>query len=78
MMVQSGQVILVAGNDVVDPRRPSPNELRGPSIRNGIERKPAADDLINMPAGLPHECLLEPGKQITYIDIVVPTTPIKQ
>ena len=31
-------------------------------------------DLINMPAGLPHQWLLEPGKQITYIDVVVNTT----
>jgi hypothetical protein len=27
-----------------------------------------------MPAGLPHQFLLEPGKQITYIDVVVSTT----
>jgi hypothetical protein len=24
-----------------------------------------------MPAGLPHQFILEPGKQITYIDVVV-------
>jgi hypothetical protein len=27
--------------------------------------------VINMPAGLPHQFLLESGKQITYIDVVV-------
>lgn len=72
MIVQSGEATLIVGNDVVDPKRPSPDELRGTSIRNGIERKVTAGDVINMPAGLPHQFLLEPGKQITYIDVVVP------
>jgi mannose-6-phosphate isomerase-like protein (cupin superfamily) len=77
MVVQSGEATLVIGNDVVDPTRPTPTELRGTSIRNGIERKVTAGDVINMPAGLPHQFLLEPGKQITYIDIVVPSAATK-
>ena len=74
MIVQSGEATLVVGNDVVDAKNTSPTEVRGTSIRNGIERKVAAGDVINMPAGLPHQFLLEPGKQITYIDVVVNTT----
>jgi hypothetical protein len=74
MIVQSGEATLVVGNDVVDAQNTSPAEIRGTSIRNGIERKVSAGDVINMPAGLPHQFLLEPGKQITYIDVVVNTT----
>jgi mannose-6-phosphate isomerase-like protein (cupin superfamily) len=74
MIVQSGQATLVVGNDIVDAKNTSPTEVRGSSIRNGIERKVSAGDVINMPAGLPHQFLLEPGKQITYIDVVVSTT----
>ncbi len=74
MIVQSGEATLVVGNDVVDAKNTSPTEIRGTSIRNGVERKVSAGDVINMPAGLPHQFLLEPGKQITYIDIVVNTT----
>jgi mannose-6-phosphate isomerase-like protein (cupin superfamily) len=73
MIVQSGEATLVVGNDVVDARRTSPTEVRGSSIRNGIERKVSAGDIINMPAGLPHQFILEPGKQISYIDVVVDT-----
>ena len=72
MIVESGEATLVCGNDVVDPKRPSPDELRGTSIRNGVSRKVVAGDVINMPAGLPHQFLLDPGKQLTYIDIVIP------
>lgn len=74
MIVQSGEATLVVGTDIVDPKNTSPTEIRGASIRNGIERKVSAGDVINMPAGLPHQFLLEPGKQITYIDVVVNTT----
>jgi mannose-6-phosphate isomerase-like protein (cupin superfamily) len=74
MIVQSGEATLVVGHDVVDAKQMSPTEMRGSTIRNGIERKVSAGDVINMPAGLPHQFLLEPGKQITYIDVVVNTT----
>jgi mannose-6-phosphate isomerase-like protein (cupin superfamily) len=71
MVVQSGEATLVVGTEVVDPKNTSPTEIRGSSIRNGIERKVSAGDVINMPAGLPHQFILEPGKQITYVDVVV-------
>jgi mannose-6-phosphate isomerase-like protein (cupin superfamily) len=74
MIVQSGEATLVVGTDIVDAKSTSPTEIRGASIRNGIERKVSTGDVINMPAGLPHQFLLEPGKQITYIDVVVNTT----
>jgi hypothetical protein len=74
MIIQSGEATLVVGTDVVDAKNTSPTEIRGTSIRGGIERKVSAGDVINMPAGLPHQFLLEPGKQITYIDVVVNTT----
>ncbi len=74
MVIQSGEATLVVGTDVVDAKTTSPNEIRGTSIRGGIERRVSAGDVINMPAGLPHQFLLEPGQQITYIDIVVNTT----
>jgi mannose-6-phosphate isomerase-like protein (cupin superfamily) len=74
MIVQSGEATLVVGSDVVGAQNTSPTEVRGTSIRNGIERKVSAGDVINMPAGLPHQFLLEPGKQITYIDVVVNTS----
>jgi mannose-6-phosphate isomerase-like protein (cupin superfamily) len=71
LIVQSGEATLVVGSDVVDSKNTSPTEIRGTSIRNGIERKVSAGDVINMPAGLAHQFILEPGKQITYIDVVV-------
>lgn len=59
MIVQSGEATLVVGNDIVDAKNTSPTEVRGTSICNGIERKVSAGDVINMPAGLPHQFVLE-------------------
>jgi len=73
MIVQSGEATLVVGKDVVDAKIVSPGETHGTSIRNGVETKLSAGDIINMPAGLPHQFLLEPGQQITYIDVVIST-----
>lgn len=73
MIVQSGEATLIVGSDIVDAKRISPTEVRGSSIRNGIERKVSVGDIINMPAGLPHQFILGPGKQISYIDVVVDT-----
>src|SRR5215469_15392292 len=61
MIVQSGKATLVVGNDIVDPTRPSPTELRGTAIRNGTQRVVEAGDVINMPAGVPHQFLIAPG-----------------
>jgi mannose-6-phosphate isomerase-like protein (cupin superfamily) len=71
MIIQSGEATLVVGDDIVDAKNVSPTEIRGTAIRNGNERKVSAGDVINMPAGLPHQFLLDPGKQITYVDVVV-------
>ncbi len=74
MIVQSGEATLVVGTDVVDAKSSAPGEIRGTSIRNGTASKVSSGDIINMPAGLPHQFILEPGHQITYIDVVM-TTP---
>ena len=71
MIVQSGEATLVVGDDILDAQKISPTEIRGTAIRNGNERKISAGDVINMPAGLPHQFILAPGKQITYVDVVV-------
>jgi mannose-6-phosphate isomerase-like protein (cupin superfamily) len=73
MIVQSGEATLVVGTDVVDAKNVAPGEIHGTSIRNGVETKLSAGDIINMPIGLPHQFVLLPGQQITYIDVVINT-----
>ena len=69
MVIQSGEATLIYGGEIVDPKRPSPHEVRGPSIRNGTSVHVAAGDVIHFAAGVPHQWLVDPGKQITYLVI---------
>lgn len=71
MVIQSGEAVLIVGGAVVDPKTESPGEIRGTSIRNGVEKKLSPGDIVNIPAGMPHQFLLEPGKQITYFVVKV-------
>jgi mannose-6-phosphate isomerase-like protein (cupin superfamily) len=67
MVVQSGEATLVYGGEIVDGKTTAPNEVRGPSIRNGISVHVSTGDVIHFPAGMPHQWLVNPDKQITYL-----------
>jgi mannose-6-phosphate isomerase-like protein (cupin superfamily) len=67
MIVQSGEATLVYGGEIVDAKTTAPNEVRGPSIRGGTSVHVAAGDVIHFAAGVPHQWLVAPGKQITYL-----------
>jgi len=67
MIIQSGEATLVYGGEIVDPKTTAPNEVRGPSIRNGTTVHVSTGDVIHFSAGVPHQWLLDPGHQITYL-----------
>lgn len=71
-VVQSGECTLVTGGKLVAPKTTAPGEMRGTKVEGGTSRKIAAGDVVHIPANIPHQMLLEPGKQITYA--VVKTT----
>jgi len=77
MIVQSGEATLIYGGEIVDAKQTAPNELRGPSIRNGASVHVSTGDVIHFAAGVPHQWIIEPGKQITYLVVHIeqPTKP---
>ena len=70
-VVQSGEATLVVGGKVIDGKITAPNELRGPRIEGGERRKLVAGDVVHIPAKMPHQLLIENGKQFTYFVIKV-------
>ena len=50
----SGTATLVTGGELVAPSQIAPNELRGPSIAGGSERRLVPGDVIIVPNGTPH------------------------
>jgi mannose-6-phosphate isomerase-like protein (cupin superfamily) len=71
VVVQSGTATLVTGGEVVDPVTKSPNELGGASIKGGVSRTVTAGDVVEIPPGVPHQYLIAPGGQITYLLVKV-------
>jgi mannose-6-phosphate isomerase-like protein (cupin superfamily) len=70
-VVESGEATLVVGGQVANQRQSAPNEFRGPSIKGGENKKLVAGDIVCIPAKMPHQLLVENGKQFTYFVIKV-------
>ena len=71
MVIQSGTATFVSGGEIVDPVTTAPHELQGSSIRGGVKRTVGPGDVIEVPVGLPHQFLLAPGTQITYLVVKI-------
>jgi mannose-6-phosphate isomerase-like protein (cupin superfamily) len=67
MIVQSGTATLVVGGKGLNLHRTEPNELQGTSIEGGTSIEVGPGDVIHIPVGVPHQYLLKPGTQITYL-----------
>src|SRR5579864_6864805 len=70
-VIQSGEAALVVGGEVVGRKVSGPGEVRGTSIKDGVRKHVSAGDVVHIPAGVPHQFFLEPGKQITYFVVKV-------
>jgi mannose-6-phosphate isomerase-like protein (cupin superfamily) len=71
MVIQSGSATLVSGGEVIDPVVDRPNEIQGSGIRGGVTRVVSTGDVIEIPAGIPHQFFVSPGTQITYLVVKV-------
>jgi len=65
-VVQSGEATLVIGGTVPGAKVTAPGETRGPSISGGEKKKLGPGDVVHIPATVPHQMLVAPGKQVTY------------
>jgi mannose-6-phosphate isomerase-like protein (cupin superfamily) len=71
MVIQEGGATLIVGGELVDPKTIRPGELQGASIKDGVRRTLAPGDIVHIPYGMPHQMILEDGKQITYFVVKV-------
>ena len=71
LLVRDGEATLIEGGSIPHAKTTQPHELRGDAITGGTKHTLGAGDLIHIPAGVPHQILLAPGKSITYIAVKV-------
>jgi len=61
IVVTKGQATLLTGGTVLGKKEEADGEERGTSMRGGVKHAISAGDLVHIPAGLPHQMLLQPG-----------------
>jgi mannose-6-phosphate isomerase-like protein (cupin superfamily) len=71
IVIQTGTATLVTGGEMLDPVATGANEMQGSWIKGGVKHEIGPGDVIEIPAGVPHQFLLEPGTQITYLVVKV-------
>jgi mannose-6-phosphate isomerase-like protein (cupin superfamily) len=71
IVIQTGTATLVTGGEVIDPKDTAPNEIQGSGIKGGIKHEVGPGDVIEIPAGVPHQFFVAPGTQITYLVVKV-------
>ena len=71
IVIQTGTATLVTGGEVIDPKDTGPNEIQGSGIKGGVKHEIGPGDIIEIPAGIPHQFFLAPGTQITYLVVKV-------
>jgi hypothetical protein len=62
MIVKEGTATLITGGTLVDPKTVSEGELRGTSVKDGVSKMLGVGDVVIVPAGVPHQLLIPPGK----------------
>jgi mannose-6-phosphate isomerase-like protein (cupin superfamily) len=68
---QDGEATIVWGGKVEGGRETQPGEIRGGKIVGGTSQKVRAGDVVVIPAGMPHQTVVEPGKPVTVLIIKV-------
>jgi mannose-6-phosphate isomerase-like protein (cupin superfamily) len=70
-IVQAGEATLIVGGTMVQPKTVKPHEIRGTSIGGGEIKQLTPGDIIHIPAKVPHQLKIAPGKTFTYLVIKV-------
>jgi mannose-6-phosphate isomerase-like protein (cupin superfamily) len=70
-VVQKGSGRLLYGGTVEGQRETSPGEWRGGTIRGGTEAALRPGDVVVVPAGIPHQWLIDPGERLAYLSFKV-------
>jgi len=70
-VVESGEAVLVTGGKIVNPHTEKAGEIRGTSISGGEKHQLAKGDVIHIPAGTPHQLLVQEGQPFLYFVVKV-------
>lgn len=70
-VVETGEATLVYGGKMVEGKTTAPHEIRSAAIEGGMEKRLAPGDVVSIPANVPHQVKLAPGKEIAYFIVKI-------
>lgn len=65
-IIQEGAAVLVYGGTYEWAQTTEPGEWRGGTITDGTRQALAPGDVVVVPAAVPHQVVIDPGKSIIY------------
>ncbi len=71
LMVEEGGGSIIIGGKLVDQHTEKPGEIRAKSIAGGEKFAFGPGAVVHVPAGVPHQVVLEKGKTVTYFVVKV-------
>jgi mannose-6-phosphate isomerase-like protein (cupin superfamily) len=66
-----GRATLVTGGTLAGAKEESPGELRGTAVEGGALTALGPGDVVNIPAGTPHQLLVAAGDEFLYFVVKV-------
>jgi len=75
LVIQSGSATILSGGVQEGASESSPGEWRGGTARGATRQVIRTGDIVTTPAGTPHQMILAPGEQITYVVFKVAAQP---
>lgn len=67
LIAESGEATLVTGGTMPGSVRTQPGEYRSASIAGGTKQALGPGDVVHVPPRTPHQLLVAPGQQFTYV-----------
>lgn len=74
-IVQSGEATLIVGGQLIGGKTTTPGEVRGSSIEGGVKKRLGAGDIVQIPARIAHQLLVQSGKQFDYAVVKIDSPP---
>ncbi|MBV8865795.1 MAG: cupin domain-containing protein [Acidobacteriaceae bacterium] len=70
-VVESGSATILTGGKLISGHTVKSGEIRGSGIQGGERHFLGAGDIVHIPAGTPHQLLLDKSKPFTYFVVKV-------
>jgi mannose-6-phosphate isomerase-like protein (cupin superfamily) len=71
IVVTGGSATLITGGTVIDAQTSAEGETKGSRIQDGTSQRITKDDIVHVPAGMPHQLIIAPGDTFSAIVVKV-------